>query len=306
MQVDKSEDQILITGGSGMLGSNIAMAALENFEVYTTYHSHPTKIPGCHFIECDIRNRDRVTSIVKDIQPNLIIHTAALTNVDYCEEHPEEAGSINVIGTENVISATKETGAKLIYISTDSVFDGKKGMYTEEDTPNPLNVYAKTKLEGEKRSLNLSNSIVVRTNIYGWSLYDKLSIAEWILAGLREGKTLRMFTDVFFCPILVNNFIDALFEMYSRDFVGLYHLAGGERCSKHSFAYSIAKIFRLDEKYIEPSTLNEINLLACRPKDPSLDTTKASKELQTVILGVDEGIRSFKRLEHKPIQRFMK
>ncbi|MEM2915265.1 MAG: sugar nucleotide-binding protein, partial [Candidatus Bathyarchaeia archaeon] len=126
------------------------MMAGERSKVYATYHNHPTKIDGCNVIPLDIRCRHEVFRVVTKIRPDVIVHTAALTDVDYCEEHPDEASILNVEGTRNLVAAAKNIGTEFVYISTDSVFDGKKGMYVEEDVPNPINCYAKTKLEGEK------------------------------------------------------------------------------------------------------------------------------------------------------------
>lgn len=293
------KEKLLITGGSGLLGSNIARMTAKDFEVCATYNSHPSQIPGCDFAPLDIRDEKQVISVFKRIKPKLVIHAAALVNVDYCEDHPKEAWSINVKGTENVALASKEVGAKLGYISTDSVFDGEKGMYTEEDVPQPLNVYAKTKLEGEITVQRwLPDSIIVRTAFYGWSLHNKLSLAEWVVNELRAGKTLKMFTDVFFSPIFVDNLIEVIVEMYRKGLSGIYHVGGRERCSKYMFGQEIAQAFGLDSNYIQPYAIAEAGLKACRPKDVFLDIDKVSRAVDTRLLSVKEGITWFKDCEH--------
>ena len=234
-------ERILITGGSGLLGSNIARAAAEGFEVYATYNSHVSQIPGCQFVYLDIADEQQVLSVFEKVNPGLVIHTAGLVNVDYCEEHEDDARVINVDGTENVALAAKEVGAKLVYISTDSVFDGQEGMYTEENVTHPLTVYAKTKLAGEERVQHwLPDSIIVRTAFYGWGLHSRKSLAEWVVDSLREGKRLKMWDDAFFTPILVNNLAEALLTMYRRDLSGIYHVGGRERCSKYVFRQELA------------------------------------------------------------------
>ncbi len=291
-------ERILITGGSGLLGSNIARAAAGSFEVYATYHTHVSQIPGCHFMQMNITDKPQVLSVFDRVKPHLVIHTAGLVNVDYCEEHEDEAWVQNVEGTETVTLAAKEAGAKLFYISTDSVFDGKKGMYTEEDIPHPQTVYAKTKLAGEEKVRHfLSDSTIVRTAFYGWSLHGKRSLAEWVVAGLREGKKLRMWTDAFFTPILVNNLAKVLLEMHRKGFSGLYHVGGTERCSKYTFGLELARTFGLDGNLIEPSSLAEAGLRAPRPRDPSLDSTRVACAIDTRLLDVREGIALFKKLE---------
>lgn len=283
--------KILITGGSGLLGGNLTKMACEKFETYSAYHGHPIKMKNCVTFALDITDRNETVQKVTKIRPELIIHTAALTNVDYCEDHQKGARSLNVEGTRNLAMVAENIGAKLIYISTDSVFDGKKGMYTEKDIPNPLNYYAKTKLEGEKvlEDFDLNYSIL-RTCIYGWNMREKFSLAEWVIDGL-QNKKLMMFTDVFFSPILVNNLSEAIFEIYESDIEGVLNVAGSERCSKFDFGEKIAEVFSLDKSYIEPISVDDFkNFKAPRPRDVSLDVSKAKKTLRTRLLDVGGGL----------------
>lgn len=288
--------RLLIIGGSGFLGSNIARITSSDFEVYATYNSNPLQIRGCKFVPLDIRDKNQVSSVFKEIKPDVVIHTAALTLVDYCEEHAGEAWMINVVGTENVALAMKEIGGKLIYISTDAVFNGEKGMYSEEDNPNPLNVYAKTKLEGEKIVQHwLLGSLIIRTAFYGWSLRNKL--AGWVVANLRRGVSLSLFTDIFFSPIFVGNLVEVMIEMYHQNLGGVYHVVGSERCSKYDFGLAIAQVFGLDKGYIQPSSVYEVGLVAPRAKDLSLDVTKISRLINTRLLNVEQGIIRFRMEE---------
>lgn len=289
---------LLITGGSGLLGSNIVKLASSRYRVYATYCSHPTDIPGSEFIPLDVTDRESTLSIFREIRPGLAIHAAALARVDYCEEQPQEAQKINVEGTENVAMAARETGTKLIYISTDSVFDGECGMYGEEAAPHPINNYARTKLAGEKTVQHLTeNSIIVRTAFYGWSLRGQTSIAEWVVGNLRAGNSLGMFTDVFFSPIFVGNLAEALIEMGQRNLSGAYHVTGSERCSKYDFGQALAEAFGFDRHLVHPTSITEASLTALRPRDISLAVNKVSAEIYTPLLGLKEGVEQFKEQE---------
>lgn len=292
------EGKLLVTGGSGLLGSHVIREALSIFHVFATYNRHRPQISDCDFIQLDIQDKEKVMSLFRDIEPNIVIHTAALRSVDYCEDHPDEAWAINVAGTENIASASLEFNAKLIHISSDSVFDGNKGMYTEKDVPDPITLYGKTKLEAEKRVQKIMpESIIVRTcSIYGWSLYEQ-SLAEWVLAELKQGKTIKMFADSFFTPILANNLAKALLEMVRKNLYGIYHVAGSERCSRFNFAVEIATAFGLDVAMVIPSTIAKSELKAPRPKDSSLVIDKAQRVLSIPLLGVKESIAWFKRLK---------
>lgn len=292
-------ERLLITGGSGLLGSNIARTAAGDFDVYATYNSNHTLMPNIEFVPLDIRDKQNVTDIFVRIKPDLVIHTAALANVDYCEEHADEAWETNVGGTERVAEASKEIGARLIFISTDSVFDGEKGMYSEQDTPHPISTYAKTKFEGERRVQRcLPDGTIVRTAFYGWSLHNKQGLAEWVVSKLREGETIKMFTDVFFSPVLVNNLAEVLLEMYRRNLRGIFHVGCRERCTKYVFGQEIARAFGLDKNLIQPGSLSQAGLRAPRPKDISLDVSRVADVVNTRLLGVREGVVRFRDIEH--------
>lgn len=297
---EMAKERLLITGGSGFLGGNIAKMTAKSFDVFATYNSHPNRIGECRFLPLDIRDKTQVVSVFNKIKPDLVIHTAGLVDVDYCESHPEEAVGVNVDGTRNVVMGTQGVGAKMIYISTDSVFDGKKGMYIEEDTPNPISVYAKTKLEGEKIVQQwLPSSIIIRTAFYGWHLINtsNLSLAEWIVNGLRGKRYLKMFTDVYFTPIFTNGLVKALVGMYRKEFSGIYHVGGGKRCSKFAFGQEIARTFGIDECYIQPSSIDDVGLGAPRPYDASLDNTKISQALNANLFDFQKGIVQFRDTE---------
>jgi dTDP-4-dehydrorhamnose reductase len=288
---------VLVTGGSGLLGGNLATLMADKFSVHSIVHKHPAKFETSQVHKLDITKCNDIVYLVEKIKPAYIIHTAALTNVDYCEVNKDEAWLLNVEGTRNIIHAAEKTKSKLIYISTDSVFDGKKGMYTEEDSLNPLNFYAFTKFEGEKllRKSNLS-FVIIRTNIYGWNMQKKLSLAEWMFSSLRENRKLTLFYDVFFTPILVNNLSDVIMEILEKDICGVFHIAGSERCSKFQFGLSLAQIFDLDTNLIEPISLSNKPPIAKRPLDSSLCTKKIASKIKTKLLNVKEGLQVFKSL----------
>ncbi len=284
--------KLLITGGSGLVGSTIAVMAAADFDVWATFNSQPSEIPGCTFIQLDVRDEQRVNSVLGDVQPNLVIHAAALCSPDYCEDHAEEAWATNADGTKNVAAASKKIAAKLIYVSTDSVFDGNSGMYSEDDTPHPPNTYSRTKLEGERCTRSaIPDSIIVRTSgVYGRSLSGRRSLSEWIAADLKEGKTLEMTDDAFFSATLVTNLARVLLEMHGRNLGGTYHVAGSERCSKYTFAKELTAILGFDTERVRPTTLDQISLKAARPRDSSLAVGKVSNCVDTRLLGVRQGI----------------
>ena len=292
-------NKILITGGSGLLGSNIAKLATSKFEVYATYNKNKVSMGDVHFFQADLTKKEELVKI-EQVKPDFIIHCAALTNVDYCEDHPNEAYNQNVFASINIAEIARKIGAYLIHISTDSVFDGEKGNYKENDTPNPINVYGKTKLKAEQKiSPIYTYSCIVRTNIYGWNKRDKFSLAEWMLNKLTNNEELPALKDIYFSSILVNDLAEALFKLQEKKYEGIIHIAGSETCSKLDFAYIIAEVFGLDKSLIRPISIHELGLKTPRGKNISLNVSKAEKILKEHLPKAKDGLVKMKKLHEE-------
>lgn len=291
--------KLFVTGGSGLLGSNIIKTASERFYVYSSYHKNKVNFKNCKcsLSKIDITNRSQL-KVINDINPKLIVHCAALTSVDNCENDPENAYLQNVVSTENIVNIAEKNESFLIHISTDAVFDGKKGNYSEEDKAYPINVYGNTKLEAEKivKKSNIDYCIV-RTNIYGWNKLNKFSLAEWMINKLENKIKLNAFYDVKITPILVNNLARALLEIFESNICDTLHISGSESCSKFEFAETIADIFHLERSLINKISVDEIELPAKRGKNLSLNIEKAQSLLNTKLLNVKDGLREMKKLK---------
>lgn len=288
---------ILVTGASGLLGANFLWEARGGYDLVAVRFSHFFRLPGTVVVKSDLTRASEVFDLIDAYRPHWIVHCAALTNVDLCEEEPAEAYKVNVEMTGNLVAAARRTGARIVYISTDSVFDGVCGRYSEEDAPRPVNVYARTKLIGERIVLHdLDRSLVVRTNIYGWNLQNKDSLAEWILGRLELGQQVPGFQDVFFTPILVNDLAKILLEMMDKGLHGVYHVVGGERCSKFNFAQRLAEVFALEKTLVVPASLHTSHLRAPRPRDTSLVTEKVCQALGRRMPDIGQGLERFKSL----------
>ena len=188
------------------------------------------------------------------MQPDAIIHTAAIANVDACEIRSETARLLNAEIPGRLAELCAKRGVRLIHISTDAVFDGTKdSVYTEEDAPNPLSIYARTKLDGETAVLSVNaDAVVARVNFFGWSLSGKRSLSEYFVNHLSSGKECDGFTDVCFCPLFVGDLADTLVRMLEKDLSGLYHVVGSEAMTKYDFGVKIARQFGFDEGLIRP------------------------------------------------------
>ncbi|AEA46570.1 dTDP-4-dehydrorhamnose reductase [Archaeoglobus veneficus] len=284
--------RIFITGGSGLLGHRIAEIALEKgYEVYSGYcHNHPSAGKP---VKIDLSNPVSIFETIKDAKPDVIMHTAALTNVDKCEKEKELAFRINVEGTKAIAEAVRKLNSFLIYVSTDYVFDGRKGMYREEDETNPVNYYGHTKLLGEQYCKDFC---IARTCvIYGAKpASGKVNFVLWLIDKLRNGEKVRIVTDQYITPTLNTNLAKMMLEIAEKGLKGVFHLAGATRVSRFEFAETLADVFGLDKTLITPSKMEEINWVAVRPKDSSLDTSKAVKLLDEKPYALEKALKVLK------------
>jgi len=286
--------RLLVTGASGLLGSKIVKIAREDYEVIPLYGSKPL---NSNALKLDITEREQVFSLFKKVKLGTVIHTASETNVDKCEIQKDHALRVNVEGTRNVASACSKLGAKLIYISTDYVFDGEKGNYNEQDKPNPINYYGVTKLEGEKQvTQNCQKYFILRTSVlYGWHPW-KQNFATWVINQLKQDKEITVVEDHYNTPTLADTLAEITLEAIQKNLQGLYHASGSERISRYAFAKQIAKTFNLDPNLIKPIKMSQLTAwIAKRPKDSSLNTDKIQKQLKTKPLNITEGLNRMKK-----------
>jgi len=290
--------KVLVIGGSGLLGSKVIKTASKKFHTIGTYHTHPFKMGNCETLKLDIVNKEQTLELIHGKKPDCVILTAAQTNVDRCEIHPEEAWRIHVDGTKNVSEACKKSGAKLIYVSTDYVFDGKKGFYTEDDKTRPINVYGRTKLAGERAIQTICDDYAIArmSVLYGWNtITTKHNFVTWVLEKLKNTKEVKLLTDQYTSPTLADNAAEALLAILKKNKKGLYHTSGKDCISRFEFGKEIAKIFELNTGLIKPITLDKIDLPAKRPLKSCLDVSKAELELGVRLMNVNEGLSEMKK-----------
>lgn len=292
-----SMKKIVITGAGGMLGTALIQYFSKKHHVFATDMNIGFEPEGVVWDVFDLTDTDKLEKYFIKIQPDFIIHCAAVVNVDYCEKNPDYARLINVFTTQEVSRISNVINASLIYISTDSVFNGRKHCkYIETDDVHPLNIYARTKFEGENIILKSHKNVVLRTNIFGWSRNENLSFAEWVLKGLVLKERLTMFTDVIFTPIHVFHLAEVIDKIISKRVSGLFHAAGSTSLSKYDFAIRLAQYFELNKEGIVKTSVDSLDLTASRPKNMALDNSKLCNALDWQLPGIDDGILIQKQL----------
>ncbi len=277
--------ELLVIGG-GLLGREVAIASRNRFETALTYNAHPLEIEGCKIYQVDITGN---LDLIQSLRPEYIILTAAMTNVDRCEVDLEGAWNTNALGPKKVALEAKKAGSRLIYVSTDYVFDGERGMYREDEATMPINHYGKSKLAGEQFVQEICpESVIARTSvIYGWNP-ARLNFATWAMEEMRKGNRINIVTDQYNSPTLASHLAEMLLEI--KDESGIFHACGSDRISRYDFTVKVARTFGLDESLINPISSSQLSWKAKRPGDSSLDVSKISRFVKP--LSVEEGLRA--------------
>jgi dTDP-4-dehydrorhamnose reductase len=286
--------KILITGVSGLLGINLAQEVMSAHEVVGVDRGKLVNAPF-KIINADVSDPRGVDAILDAQQPAWVINCAAMADLDDCERDPDSARRLNTTLPAQLAKSCTARDISLAHISTDAVFDGEKdGFYTESDAPNPLGVYAHTKLEGEHAVLSENpQAIIARVNFYGWSLSGKRSLAEFFVNNLTNHKSMSGFTDVIFCPMLANDTARILVKMLEKKLAGVYHLVGPQAMSKYQFGVEIARKFKMNDGDISPKSVLSSSLTARRALNLCLSTEKLSTALGESLPHFSTGLDEF-------------
>nr|AQS34564.1 hypothetical protein [uncultured archaeon] len=296
-----AKQKILITGAAGFLGTKLRKV-LGKDKIFSIIGTDlQPREEG--IIKLDITDKEVVIKIFKEQRPNVVIHTAAMSDVDGCEDRKELAWKINVDGTKNIVEGCNAVDCTMLHISTDFVFDGERGNYTEHDTPNPLYYYAKTKYAGEQAVQdNCKDWIIVRPEVlYGFNGNNtERSFTVWAVQNLKEKKRIDVVNDQYSTPTLIDDIAHAIGVLIKKRKRGIWHVAGPDRLSRHDMAVALAEEFGLDKKLIIPITSEALKQKALRPRDSSLNTEKL-KDNGIMMHGFREGVKMMREQmeEHK-------
>jgi len=282
--------KVLIIGENSLIGSTLSNYAKDYFDLYYTYYN--TKINSENSIRIDlVKESQKILDLIDKIKPSLVIHTVAYPNVDFCEKNKDAAYFLHVTITKKIAQTCASIDTKILYFSTDTVFDGKQEKkYVESDFTNPLSYYGKTKLEAEKVLMETSrnNTIFRTTVIYGQ--YQRSRFTNWVLNYLKQNKTVPAFTDQFNTPTLVDDLCKAILCVLDLDLSGIYHAVGKTCLSRYDFALKLARKFNYNEKLIIPTISSKVSQVALRPKNGCLDAARLEKTLGFEFCNIDSGL----------------
>jgi dTDP-4-dehydrorhamnose reductase len=266
--------KVLVLGGSGMLGKDVISALCESniFEVYTIYRDSSRYISNCKIFNIDLTNKLEFSKLLKNINPEIIINCASATSVDNCEKEIEFTFNIhcNILNTiYEILPLTK-----LIFLSTDSIFDGRVGDYSENSLPSPLNIYSKSKLDGEKKTAEkFINHIIIRTNIFGFHFFTSNSLCEWAINSLQKNQNIVGFVDQYFNPIYTKQLSKIILELIGMNYNGLINVGSDTALSKYDFLIELAREFGFDESKIKKGFVENELFFAPRSKRTNLNVS---------------------------------
>jgi dTDP-4-dehydrorhamnose reductase len=284
--------------GLGMIGYELVKKFLEldDYKVYIITRSDKGFFDDVEKYFVDIADENKIKEIIRKINPDFVINTAAMTNVDLCETERDLAYKINALGAKYIGEVCKEIGCSLCHISTDYVFDGDKGDYVEEDEINPINYYGYTKAEGERllNELDYDLMSIVRISVPYCISPVKVNFFMWVLERLKNNEAINAVIDQWNTPTYVNELVEGVVKIYEKDVKGLLHFGGGEKVSRYEFALKVAEVFGYDESLIKPIKSSELGWKAKRPKDTSLNSDKVKKLLGVKLKRVDECLNEIK------------
>jgi dTDP-4-dehydrorhamnose reductase len=287
--------RLLVTGASGLLGLNLSMfASRQGHTVTGLVHSRALRDVPFEVRRVDLLKTDSALEMMESVQPDAIIHCAAIASINAAETQPALTEQMNAEVPGRLAEAAVRWGLPFVHISTDAVFNGRQGGYVETDPTDPLSVYARTKLAGEE-AVKAANpeAIIARTVFYGWSLSGQRSLAEFFVNSLAVGQPLKGFTDTLFCPLYVEDLVSLLMEMLAADLAGTYHVVAPDHLSKYDFGVRIAKRFGFDPGLITPIKAADIDRGAARSLNLTLNPDKLRAALGHDLPLVDEGLDRF-------------
>lgn len=286
--------QVVVTGANGLVGSRLCALLARQGHAVTGLGRGAARIPQ-PFVSVELTDPGAVRTALDGLKPELVVNPASMTEVDACEKDPVAAYGANCAAVATLALETKRLGAHLLHVSTDYVFDGEAGPYSEDERPNPRGVYAITKHMGEEavRALGGSWAIARVAVVYGWPQAARPNFGAWLVGALQAGTPIKLFTDQYVSPTLALSAAEMLAELGTRRLPGLWHTSGSTVLNRVEFAEALCRRFGFAGKNITPSLLADLKLASPRPRKSGLKVAKAMAELKAKPLALDESLERF-------------
>jgi len=284
--------KFLVTGSAGLVGQQVVKDLSNSHLVFSCYNKSKPEYGDS--VKMDLKNYEMISSVLSETEPDVVIHLGAMTGVDLCEKEESMAFDINTKATQTIAQQCSISNTFLVYVSTDYVFDGNLGMYKEDDVANPLGFYGKSKLEGEKAVQNFSaNWCIARTSTPFGLHPTKKSFPMWVIENLQKQKQIDVLIDQFTSPTYIPNLSRMLIEISERRITGIINTAGASKISRYQMASMVSDKLNLDGTLLKQISMNKMKWIAQRPKDSSLDVSRASSILNEKPQKIDQSLNLF-------------
>ena len=282
--------KILVLGGSGLVGDHFITNSKSN-DFITTYRNNVTNFPNIISVKINLpQDWPKLEELILKEKPDIVLNSIAYSNSDFCETNREETYMLHVKISEKITTICSEINSKIVFLSTDYVFDGKKGNYAENDKTNPINYYGHTKDLAEKIILKNENNLVLRTAmVYGLS--SKVRFLRYVIENLKKDQEINTYDDIFNSATLLDDLTNGISKAIELDASGIYHIVGSSCVSRFDFAKTVAKVFDFNENLVKPVSILSAKLKAQRPINPCLNNSKASKTFGIKFSSINEGIK---------------
>ena len=295
-------NRVLVTGANGLLGQAVVRRLVQSqeYDVLATARDDTPRFDhgSCGYAPLDVTQPDDVAAVFRDFTPNVVVNCAALSDVEACDTNRNEAWAVNARAVKTLAKQCRETGARLVQVSSDFVFNGKRGPYDETARPDPVNYYGRTKLAGENavREAGRSNWAIVRTVLlYGTGQdLSRSNIVLWIVEQLSQHESLHIVDDQHRTPTYVDDLAEGIERLVHFEKTGIYHLSGRELVSVYELACTVAEVFDLDDSLIEPVSSDYFDDAVERPSRTGFITLKAETELGYDPRSLEEGLQDLK------------
>jgi len=284
--------KVLVTGSAGLVGRQVVKDLSNSHQVFSCYNESKPEYGDS--VKMDLKNHEMISSVLTEKKPEIVIHLGAMTGVDLCEKERTSASEINTKATEIIAKECSKLNSFLVYVSTDYVFDGNLGMYKEDNVTNPLGFYGESKLEGEKVVQNFSTNWCIARTSTPFGLHPtKKSFPMWVIENLQKQKQIDILIDQFTSPTYIPNLSRMLIEISERRITGIIHAAGASKISRYQMASMVSDKLNLDGTLLKQISINKMKWVAQRPKDSSLDVSRASSILNEKPQKIDQSLNLF-------------
>ena len=283
--------KLLVLGGSGLIGNALLKNSKNEFDILTTFYKNHISIKNVRSFQYSFPNDlNNLRELLEKEKPDVLVNTMGYSNIDFCELNKSDTEMLHVEVTEKICKICENIGTKQIFLSSDYVFDGEKGNYSEDDVPNPVNYYGLSKLKAEQLILKNSINTVIRTSvIYDWDY--RARFFNSVIKNLQNNQEINATTDVYNSVTFLDNLVESIFKVITLNQNGIFHVVDSACVNRFEFAEMIAKIFWLDKNLIKTASVqDEPKNIAKRPKNACLNNSKAKKELGLNFNTIEEGV----------------